>query len=416
VKFSLGYSDDVTVFLNGKPWFSGISGYKSRDPSFVGAVGLYDTVYLPLQKGLNEIFLIVTESFGGWGFMGRTDPPLMAPIKRHDALTKVWETPQEFKVPESVLYDPKRNILYVSSFNRVGRTKPRQGFLSRLTVDGRIEELHWITDLDGPCGMGIHKDRLYVVESTGNLVEIDIDTGQVAQRHRVPKTHFLNDLAIDRSGAVYMSNTSQAPAATDIFRYTGGRCEVWRGGIDLHRSNGLFIHDSHLIVGNSGDGLVKRINLADGRLSTLACLGAGVNDGIRVDNEGNYLVSHWGGRVYRISPTGSNVVEILDTSRQGRNCADFEYVKDKNLLVIPTFLGNSVMAYRVEAVVLLDARSASCNPATNVCGRDDSCRSELGDSQQMPFIENDDMIKALDTDRSDESLDVRRLQRATAFD
>lgn len=27
----------------------------------------------------------------------------------------------------------------------------------------------------------------------------------------------------------------------------------------------------------------------------------------------------------------------------------------------------------------------------------------------MPFIENDEMIKALDTDRSDESLDVLRL-------
>ena len=80
----------------------------------------------------------------------------------------------------------------------------------------------------------------------------------------------------------------------------------------------------------------------------MTCLGAEVNDGIRVDNEGNYLASHWEGQVYRISPSGG-VVELLDTSDQGRNCADFEFLKDGNVLVIPTFLGNTVAAYRLQS-------------------------------------------------------------------
>ncbi len=93
---------------------------------------------------------------------------------------------------------------------------------------------------------------------------------------------------------------------------------------------------------------MKRIILVDERLSTITCLGAGINDGIHVNNAGNYLVSHWEGQVFRIPPSG-DVVEILDTSRQDRICADFEFVKDSNLLVIPTFLGNTVAGYRLQS-------------------------------------------------------------------
>jgi hypothetical protein len=33
-----------------------------------------EAVYLPLQKGRNEIVLAVTEFVGGWGFRARLDP------------------------------------------------------------------------------------------------------------------------------------------------------------------------------------------------------------------------------------------------------------------------------------------------------------------------------------------------------
>ena len=51
---------------------------------------------------------------------------------------------------------------------------------------------------------------------------------------------------------------------------------------------------------------------------------------------GNILVSHWGGKVYRISPEG-DLVEILDAANQGWNTADFEFLPSENLLLIPTF-------------------------------------------------------------------------------
>ena len=194
--------------------------------------------------------------------------------------------------------------------------------------------------------MGIHGDRLYVVEAFSYLVEIDIDAGAIVKRYPIPNAQFLNDLTIDRDGTIYISNTARAPVDNDILRFRNGRCEAWPPSRELHRTNGLFIHAGELIVGNTDDGSFRRINLKDGRLSTLTCLGAGVCDGIRVDNAGNYLLSHWEGQLYRVAPTGE-IVELLDTLAAGLNCADFEFVKSRDLLIVPTFLGNCVVAYQL---------------------------------------------------------------------
>jgi hypothetical protein len=71
-RLHLGYSDDVSVFLNGKILFRGRSAQNFRDPGFLGIVNPEnDTVYLPLKQGNNELLLAVSELGGGWGFIGR---------------------------------------------------------------------------------------------------------------------------------------------------------------------------------------------------------------------------------------------------------------------------------------------------------------------------------------------------------
>jgi hypothetical protein len=72
VPFDLGYSDEVTVFLNGAPLFTADDSYRFDLPRREGLIGLDQaTVYLPLRAGENELVLAVTEVFGGWGVMGR---------------------------------------------------------------------------------------------------------------------------------------------------------------------------------------------------------------------------------------------------------------------------------------------------------------------------------------------------------
>jgi len=71
-KLLIGYSDDVSLFLNGKILFRGRSAQGFRDPAFLGIVNPEnDTVYLPLRKGSNELMLAVSELGGGWGFVCR---------------------------------------------------------------------------------------------------------------------------------------------------------------------------------------------------------------------------------------------------------------------------------------------------------------------------------------------------------
>jgi hypothetical protein len=71
-RLMLGYSDEVSVFLNGAILWRGRSAQAFRDPQFLGIVNPEnDTVYLPLKKGDNDLLLAVSELGGGWGFIGR---------------------------------------------------------------------------------------------------------------------------------------------------------------------------------------------------------------------------------------------------------------------------------------------------------------------------------------------------------
>ena len=75
-KLFIGYSDDVSVFLNGKILYRGRSAQGFRDPGFLGIVNPEnDAVYLPLKKGSNELMLAVSELGGGWGFICRWAEP-----------------------------------------------------------------------------------------------------------------------------------------------------------------------------------------------------------------------------------------------------------------------------------------------------------------------------------------------------
>jgi hypothetical protein len=75
-RVALGYSDEATVFLNGRPVFHGRSAFRYRDPGFLGIMDVEnDAVYLDLRKGRNEVVLAVADYFGGWGFIARLDDP-----------------------------------------------------------------------------------------------------------------------------------------------------------------------------------------------------------------------------------------------------------------------------------------------------------------------------------------------------
>jgi hypothetical protein len=69
--FQVGYSDRVQVYLNNLILYSGQNEYRSRDYRYLGTIGYFDEIYLPLQRGMNILVISVSEDFGGWGIMGK---------------------------------------------------------------------------------------------------------------------------------------------------------------------------------------------------------------------------------------------------------------------------------------------------------------------------------------------------------
>jgi len=337
-KYLFGYSDAISIFINGQLLFFGNSAYRQRDPSFLGIIGLHDAVYLPLKQGDNELLVMVAESFGGWGFMFQDGTAVF----QHKGVKKTWETTDEFLIPESIVYDSARNVFYISNYDAYNRSDPAEGqFISRVSHDGKIRELKWIAGLRNPTGMTIFQDTLYVVER-GNLVGIDIKSEKITNRYPVPQSMFLNDAVVDQKGNIYISDS----AKNVIYRFANGSFEEWMKGAEINRPNGLHIHGNTLIIGNNGDNCLKSVDLDTKEINTIVKLGSGVIDGIKTDRAGNYIVSHWEGRVYRVTASGE-IVKLLDTTAPAFNSADFEYVIDRGLLVIPTFRDNRVVAYRL---------------------------------------------------------------------
>lgn len=71
VRLRFGFSDRVTVYLDGRPLYRGASEWRSRDYRFLGTVGLFDELILPLHEGDNLLRFAVSEDFGGWGVVAQ---------------------------------------------------------------------------------------------------------------------------------------------------------------------------------------------------------------------------------------------------------------------------------------------------------------------------------------------------------
>jgi len=74
-RLEFGFSDRVRVYLNGRLLFGADDSYRSRDYRFLGSIGWWDALQLPLDEGRNELVMAVSEDFGGWGVQARFADP-----------------------------------------------------------------------------------------------------------------------------------------------------------------------------------------------------------------------------------------------------------------------------------------------------------------------------------------------------
>lgn len=262
----------------------------------------------------------------------------------------VW-TLGGFAQPESVVYARQQDVIYVSSINGEGTAKDGNGFISRVSPDGKMIKREWLKGLNAPKGLAFLNGFLYVAD-IDELLVVDTGNGRITARHKAAGAKFLNDVAVDAAGRVYVSDTM----TNTIWRLSGGKFAVMASSPKLEGPNGLLVDGERLIVGNWGVLTGKGFETSSaGYLMSIDRTTAAIEprfapipfaniDGIVSDGHGGYIVSDWmHGNVYKVSATGeANLWLLLE-----QGAADIGLGPNKRLLV-PMMMNNELRAYAID--------------------------------------------------------------------
>jgi len=284
---------------------------------------------------------------GATALLASSAPAAGAPVKP----VKLWET-SSLSAPESALPDPTRTFAYVSNVDGKPTEKDGNGFISKVSLkDGKILVREWAKGLDGPKGLALVRGHLFVAD-IDRLVEIDTGNGKIIKRYEAPGAKFLNDVAADAKGRVYVSDM----LGNSIWRLADGTFDVWLASVLLKSPNGLLVDGGNLVVAAWGTiiegfettmpGHLLTVSLADKSVKDLGTgTPVGNLDGLQPFGKDSYLVTDWmAGALFRINTSGSADL-LLDLDP---GSADIGYVPEKQLLLIPMMQDDKLVAYRVE--------------------------------------------------------------------
>ncbi|MEJ2116950.1 MAG: ATP/GTP-binding protein, partial [Alphaproteobacteria bacterium] len=151
-----------------------------------------------------------------------------------------------------VLYDGAHKRLIVSNIDGAPNKADGNGYLSLLSLDGKVTAAKWASGMDAPKGMAIAGKHLYVSDIT-QLRIVDVETGKLVKSVPMEGSVFLNDITASPEGDVYISDMM----TNTIYRYHDGKPEVWLRDEKLNSPNGVLFAGDHLIVGTWGKGMKK---------------------------------------------------------------------------------------------------------------------------------------------------------------
>lgn len=251
-------------------------------------------------------------------------------------LEQIWRI-GGFANPESAALSADGTFLYVTNVNGEGDARDGNGFISRVSTTGEMLQRDFATGLDGPKGIMLGGDALYVAD-IDQMVVLDAATGTIRRRVPAPGAVFLNDLAFAPGGEVLIADSGGAR----IYAIASDTAEVWLEDVLLESINGFLAEPSRLLVTTMA-GRLLAIDYETRAITVLAENLANA-DGIAAISAGRYLVSEWPGRMFVVSPDGSHDT-ILDTRAENRLLNDFLLVGD--VLYQPHWEPSEFTAYRV---------------------------------------------------------------------
>lgn len=248
-------------------------------------------------------------------------------------IVQQWTTTDSIPIPESVLPVPHKKELYVSLIDGKGNEKDGKGGIGIIYNNGTVKDLSWITGLNAPKGMALYKRFLYVADIT-DVVVIDVKAAKLVKTIPVPGSVFLNDVTVDKKGAVYVSDTRQ----NKVYKITKDQPEVYLEQVP--GANGLKAMGTDLYI-LAGKELWK---VDKNKNKTVVASGFEQGgDGLEPAGNDDFIVTCWPGLIYYVSATG-RIQKMLDVQGQ-MNTADLAYDAATKTLYVPTFNNYSVIAY-----------------------------------------------------------------------
>ena len=198
------------------------------------------------------------------------------------------------------------------------------------------------------------------VSDIADLVEVNIANGKIIKHFNAPGSAFLNDVASDNQGNIYVSDT----ITNTIYKLdtnskdNNTSLQTWLQSPQLNGPNGLHVDNNKnkLIVASLGDmskpgAGIKVVDLKNKTISSLGKEGTtspfGGLDGIESDvTETHYYVTdNPAGKVYTVNADETGYGTLIDLHTQG--AADLGFIPSQSTIIIPLMQDNKLVAYKL---------------------------------------------------------------------
>jgi hypothetical protein len=262
---------------------------------------------------------------------------------------------QGFSGPESVKFDPKQDIYFVSNIVGFGSEKDGNGRISIIDAANPRKAYDFIVGgkngavLDAPKGMAIQGDTLWVADIhnlRGFHRKTGAPVGDIDFHPHDPV--MLNDIALGPDGALYVTDTGIIMSRVGVSYQRGSKVfKVANRQISMFAADEGLSHPNGIVWDSAGDRwIIVTFHPAQSELYTLGSgnqkrtlfRGLGRMDGVESLQDGRYVFTSW----------SDYSVQLLENGRSTRivnnvwQPADLGYDSKRNRIMVPTVLQGRV--------------------------------------------------------------------------
>ena len=236
------------------------------------------------------------------------------------------------KTPESVV-QAKDGSIYISEIVEFG--KDGDGQISKVDKKGNVTV--FAKGMDDPKGLAMIGDKLYVADKN-RVLEVSKDgTWQVygAQMAFPGTPVFLNDIATDKLGNLYVSDSGDLKSGGQIFKIAKGGAPITiiadSKNPDILAPNGLLFEGrNNLLSVDFESGILYRVNLSTGATTKVAT-GFGGGDGLVKTKAGKIIISDW--KAGKINELVAGKARLIKDGYKA--AADIAITNDGKYLMVP---------------------------------------------------------------------------------